>query len=255
MRMERYARLVGAYALAIFAIFLTVTPRPPPTLVADVCEGWVAGVGRRLDLFVVVHFCCFLYSSSVVGAPVAYLIGLVIEVLEHGARHVLPNFDECWYDTWLLDLLGANLAGCLLGGWLGRGRRGVRAPPGFAKLWCLCVVYAGLVFHDFCYGWYVFGGRFWRGVGAAVWLCKQPLQVALLREGLRGDAKTAARFTALTAAVLAVDAGAHAAWGTYGKLPDGLGAATVRVLAGETALAAGWAALGRLSARRAARTA
>ncbi|KAH8066923.1 hypothetical protein JL721_7915 [Aureococcus anophagefferens] len=194
-------------------------------------------------------------NSSVVGAPVAYLIGLVIEVLEHGARHVLPNFDECWYDTWLLDLLGANLAGCLLGGWLGRGRRGVRAPPGFARLWCLCVVYAGLVFHDFCYGWYVFGGRFWRGVGAAVWLCKQPLQVALLREGLRGDAKTAARFAALAAAVLAVDVGAHAAWGTYGKLPDELGAATVRVLAGETALAAGWAALGRLSARRAARTA
>ena len=57
------------------------------------------------------------------------------------------------------------------------------------------------------------------------------------------------------AAVLAVDAGAHAAWGTYGKLPDELDAATVRVLAGETALAAGWAALGRLSARRAARTA
>ena len=223
------------------AVYAVVTPRPPPTLVADVCGDWVAGLAGRLDLFIVVHFAGMAYSSWFLGDPcIAYGFGVAIEVFEANMRVVLPTLDECWYDTWLLDLLGANLLGVLAGAALA-GRRTAYSRLGFWKMWAAFVVYVAIVFHDFCWGHYVFGGALWRSLAAAIWIGRVAYLIAVLRAGLRGDGRRAARATALAGGFLAADVAAHAAWGTYGKLPHGLAAAAARVVAGEAVLAAAWA--------------
>lgn len=37
--------------------------------------------------------------------------------MEVSLQHLLPNFKECWWDHYLLDVFGCNLAGMLLGMW------------------------------------------------------------------------------------------------------------------------------------------
>ena len=43
------------------------------------------------------------------------VISVGFEVLECSLQHILPNFQECWWDHMLLDILGMNLLGNALG--------------------------------------------------------------------------------------------------------------------------------------------
>jgi hypothetical protein len=40
-----------------------------------------------------------------------WIISIQWEVIEIAFTHMLPNFAECWWDQWLLDVLIANALG------------------------------------------------------------------------------------------------------------------------------------------------
>jgi len=40
---------------------------------------------------------------------------ILFEVVEVTLQKALPNFQECWWDRWILDIFGCNLAGMYLG--------------------------------------------------------------------------------------------------------------------------------------------
>jgi len=42
-------------------------------------------------------------------------ISLTWEILEMMTKHILPNFEECWWDQLILDFFGCNLLGIVLG--------------------------------------------------------------------------------------------------------------------------------------------
>jgi hypothetical protein len=42
------------------------------------------------------------------------------EVVEVSFQTKLPNFKECWWDHYLLDVFGCNLLGMLIGMWVCR---------------------------------------------------------------------------------------------------------------------------------------
>ncbi|XP_059099271.1 phosphatidylserine synthase 2-like isoform X2 [Tigriopus californicus] len=43
------------------------------------------------------------------------VISVMFEFLEYSLEHQLPNFSECWWDHWILDVLICNLGGTILG--------------------------------------------------------------------------------------------------------------------------------------------
>jgi len=43
------------------------------------------------------------------------VISVTFEFLEYSLEHQLPNFSECWWDHWILDVLVCNLFGTILG--------------------------------------------------------------------------------------------------------------------------------------------
>ena len=47
-----------------------------------------------------------------------WMHSLLFEVIEISAAHLLPNFQECYWDRLLLDVFGANLIGMVIGMYL-----------------------------------------------------------------------------------------------------------------------------------------
>lgn len=43
------------------------------------------------------------------------VISVGFELCELSLSHMLPNFNECWYDSWVLDVAVCNTLGIFLG--------------------------------------------------------------------------------------------------------------------------------------------
>ena len=70
----------------------------------------------RSDEFVVAHFLGWLGKSLIFRhAGVAWFNSIVFEFVEMSFEHWMPNFAECWWDHWIMDVLTANLGGIILG--------------------------------------------------------------------------------------------------------------------------------------------
>ena len=48
---------------------------------------------------------------------VCWLLSVGFEILECTLQFIIPEFKECWWDSLLVDLLGANLLG-MAAGWV-----------------------------------------------------------------------------------------------------------------------------------------
>lgn len=46
---------------------------------------------------------------------VCWVLSVAFELLELALQFIIPDFQECWWDSLLMDLLGANILGMLLG--------------------------------------------------------------------------------------------------------------------------------------------
>ena len=43
-------------------------------------------------------------------------MSIAFELCEKTFKHWLPNFNECWWDSWLLDVAICNAFGIYMGG-------------------------------------------------------------------------------------------------------------------------------------------
>ncbi|KNZ45982.1 uncharacterized protein VP01_764g8 [Puccinia sorghi] len=77
----------------------------PEKSYAEHCEFTPQNVWQGIDIFCLAHslgwFC--------------WILSVGFEVMEYSLQHHLPNFAECWWDHWILDVLICNWGGLWLG--------------------------------------------------------------------------------------------------------------------------------------------
>lgn len=76
------------------------------------------------DLYFFAHFFGWIVKALILRDwGLMWTCSLIFEVMEISLQKALPNFQECWWDRWLLDIFGCNLAGMYVGmkiaGWIG----------------------------------------------------------------------------------------------------------------------------------------
>ena len=78
-----------------------------------------ANLASTIDFFVLGHLVGWMVKSMIYRNNIlAWTMSILFEFQELSLKHWLPNFNECWWDHILLDLLGMNLLGILLGNWI-----------------------------------------------------------------------------------------------------------------------------------------
>ncbi|GJQ08900.1 hypothetical protein GpartN1_g691.t1 [Galdieria partita] len=79
-------------------------------------NGSLANLFLALDAFVVAHTLgWFVKALMIRDRVVLWLASSLFELLEYLLKGMLPNFNECWWDSIILDLLCCNLVGIELG--------------------------------------------------------------------------------------------------------------------------------------------
>jgi len=70
----------------------------------------------QLDIFVAAHIIGW-YAKALIlrDTWLCWIISVMFEVLEYSLQHQLPNFAECWWDHWILDVLLCNWLGIWAG--------------------------------------------------------------------------------------------------------------------------------------------
>lgn len=69
-----------------------------------------------VDEFVPAHILGWWGKTLMLRDPsMLWVISIGFELMEVTFRHWLPNFNECWWDSWILDFLICNNLGIWLG--------------------------------------------------------------------------------------------------------------------------------------------
>jgi phosphatidylserine synthase 2 len=88
----------------------------PERSYADNCELSYANVMEQMDEFVVAHVLGWVAKGIMLRDYwILWILSIMFEVLEYSLQHQLPNFAECWWDHWILDVSICNLLGLWLG--------------------------------------------------------------------------------------------------------------------------------------------
>lgn len=95
---------------------LTGLPLPQRSY-GDACALTLPNIRNAvLDIFTVAHLVGWMFKAVMLrDFWIAQAISVLFELAEYSLAYLLPNFNECWWDHWLLDFAGANMAGILLG--------------------------------------------------------------------------------------------------------------------------------------------
>jgi len=68
------------------------------------------------DRFFVAHFVGWVLKSLMLRDPVlCWVVSVQWEIIEIAFTHMLPNFAECWWDQWVMDVLLTNGLGIYVG--------------------------------------------------------------------------------------------------------------------------------------------
>ncbi|XP_049848758.1 phosphatidylserine synthase 2-like [Schistocerca gregaria] len=71
---------------------------------------------ENVDLFVFAHVLGWFFKSFLYrDVFFCWLWSIVFELCEYALAHILPNFNECWWDHLILDILTCNAIGIYLG--------------------------------------------------------------------------------------------------------------------------------------------
>lgn len=80
------------------------------------CSFTLSAMWANCDRFVISHFIGWVVKALILrDAVICWVISLQWELIEMLFQHYLPNFAECWWDQWLLDVLLANGIGIYCG--------------------------------------------------------------------------------------------------------------------------------------------
>ncbi|GAV04960.1 hypothetical protein RvY_15157-2 [Ramazzottius varieornatus] len=70
----------------------------------------------KLDVFVLTHFFGWWLKTLVLRDWwLCTVISILFELMEYTLEHQLPNFNECWWDHWIMDALVCNGLGIVFG--------------------------------------------------------------------------------------------------------------------------------------------
>ncbi|KAI8610751.1 phosphatidyl serine synthase-domain-containing protein [Chytriomyces sp. MP71] len=90
-------------------------PLPEKNYANDCTITWQT-VYDQMDVFVVAHTVGWFAKSMVLRDEwICWILSILFEFLEYSLQHQLPNFAECWWDHWVLDVLVTNWLGIYLG--------------------------------------------------------------------------------------------------------------------------------------------
>ncbi len=83
-------------------------------------RGWALNWGplrdTLFDEFVLAHALGWWGKALILrDASLLWTLSIAFELLERTFAHMLPNFSECWWDSWILDVSLCNWAGMALG--------------------------------------------------------------------------------------------------------------------------------------------
>ncbi|KAL1925447.1 uncharacterized protein VTP21DRAFT_330 [Calcarisporiella thermophila] len=88
----------------------------PERSYAENCKITVHNVLAQSDIFVLAHALGW-FGKALILRDVwfCWILSIMFEVCEYSLQHQLPNFKECWWDHWILDVLVCNWLGIYLG--------------------------------------------------------------------------------------------------------------------------------------------
>ncbi|KAI9148601.1 hypothetical protein H9P43_010082 [Blastocladiella emersonii ATCC 22665] len=88
----------------------------PEKSYAESCDLSPANVWAQLDEFVIAHVVGW-YGKSIILRDYwfCWILSVMFEICEYSLQHQLPNFAECWWDHWIVDVLVCNWLGIYLG--------------------------------------------------------------------------------------------------------------------------------------------
>lgn len=90
-------------------------PLPEKSYAEDCRFAWDA-IKPQLDIFVVAHLVGWYIRALILRDEwICWVLSVMFEFCEYSLQHQLPNFAECWWDHWLLDVFGCNWLGIWLG--------------------------------------------------------------------------------------------------------------------------------------------
>ncbi|KAF8956530.1 phosphatidylserine synthase 2 [Flammula alnicola] len=128
----RDKRRVGVYAaIASFLLFAMiqfrdgpfVRPHPafwrvilglplPEKSYAEDCALTAKNLWNAFDIFCVAHALGWFGKAMILR--ITGFAGIAFELAEYSLQHQLPNFAECWWDHWILDVMVCNWLGTYL---------------------------------------------------------------------------------------------------------------------------------------------
>eukprot|EP01135_Chromosphaera_perkinsii_P000474 Nk52_evm28s96 gene=Nk52_evmTU28s96 len=90
----------------------------PEISYAENCEIFTSNstFWEKIDIFVLAHFFGWWAKAIVIrDLWVCWVISVMFEFCEYTLEFQLPNFKECWWDHWVLDVLVCNWGGIYFG--------------------------------------------------------------------------------------------------------------------------------------------
>jgi len=85
------------------------TPENPRSKIANIMD-------TLLDEFVLAHLFGWVAKAMVFRDwKILLFLSIGFELMELTFAHMLPNFNECWWDSWILDVVLCNNLGMLIG--------------------------------------------------------------------------------------------------------------------------------------------
>lgn len=79
-------------------------------------KGAFYNLTSSIDIFVIAHFLGWTFKVWIFrNSVMAWTMSIAFEIMEWTMEVWLPNFKECWWDHFLLDMFGCNLLGMIIG--------------------------------------------------------------------------------------------------------------------------------------------
>lgn len=90
-------------------------PLPEKTY-ASACALTFENIYNQLDIFVLLHLFGWFFKTLILRDEIiSWALSILFELLEYTFAYQLKNFNECWWDHWILDVLTCNWFGIIMG--------------------------------------------------------------------------------------------------------------------------------------------